>query len=746
MRRIRGDSWRRAVVAMTLGALGWAAVPAVLADDPVVEIRRALAAGRHDETEKRLDEVGGNSDELAGHYAAYHATRGTVGAEITRLVGVNSTPEVRRKLAWLYRVSGNLAKAHACEDQTPDASFQRILENRDWPALFAHSSIGPDTTGRALVAELIGDEATRTRVVTGLVAQAKGLDGMAKAWGGLASAIDGLLCLGETARAIELLEGTDDPELVDLRSSLLVGRGRDEEALACWPAAGGSTAAHLGRLELLRRLGDAERTRQEVAALLLLARAGRVEAGEASSVGRQLLALGDRASAYALLIAMRGTAGSALEGWAHLYEAGARALQESLGVLGDGTVEDRLHFESWVQLVTGHDRGDLMLDQLRRSVAAPGRPDAIVCVALTSLCERHGRGREALEAVLPVMPAPPQPGEDAPDSSTMMRLEHAWSSLARLAESCGDWARAERSHAAALGFGPDNGESRLGQARALEQLGRAADALALVEVERLCALGDPGRRISVARYLEDCGRPELGRDERMLAARLDPRRGALAVMGLVRMEPEGRAASDAPTLALALSLYELDHFAFEVRRQRMSQGGRMRGFGLLSVLRLDQIAAMRGLRAQLAAVRGRPDEAIRHARAALDVTPQHDETLKWLARSGLDARAVAALVNPHFEVLAALCVRHPASMDAHNRLAWYGAMARHRLDESLTAARRAVELGPHAAGSYDTLVEVLFQRGELDAATRANETGRAHAPNYAAGYYERHRTRLARSR
>ena len=57
-----------------------------------------------------------------------------------------------------------------------------------------------------------------------------------------------------------------------------------------------------------------------------------------------------------------------------------------------------------------------------------------------------------------------------------------------------------------------------------------------------------------------------------------------------------------------------------------------------------------------------------------------------------------------------------ASASTLNSLAWFCATADMYLEESLTAARRAVELEPENSGILDTLSEVLYRSGRVDEA------------------------------
>jgi tetratricopeptide (TPR) repeat protein len=62
------------------------------------------------------------------------------------------------------------------------------------------------------------------------------------------------------------------------------------------------------------------------------------------------------------------------------------------------------------------------------------------------------------------------------------------------------------------------------------------------------------------------------------------------------------------------------------------------------------------------------------------------------------------------------CRQFPNSAMRHNQLAWLCAECKRQLEEGLDHAKRAVELEPTRTAYIDTLAEVYFQRGEIDAA------------------------------
>jgi tetratricopeptide (TPR) repeat protein len=130
-------------------------------------------------------------------------------------------------------------------------------------------------------------------------------------------------------------------------------------------------------------------------------------------------------------------------------------------------------------------------------------------------------------------------------------------------------------------------------------------------------------------------------------------------------------------------------------------------------------ARARAFHARAALAAGLIDEALAHIKAGLDVMPGDVDlamlTVPELERIGRRADA-AAIYSRTCEPYLTLAKEYPRSGLAHNGAAWMAAVCRRDLDAGLVHARKAVELEPMNTGYWDTLAEVLFQRGQTDQA------------------------------
>jgi len=82
------------------------------------------------------------------------------------------------------------------------------------------------------------------------------------------------------------------------------------------------------------------------------------------------------------------------------------------------------------------------------------------------------------------------------------------------------------------------------------------------------------------------------------------------------------------------------------------------------------------------------------------------------------SEAADELFDESFAFIEAICQRFPKSALHHNNLAWMSARCNRRLDDALYHVRRALELVPDSSSYLDTLGEVHFRRGEVQAAIR----------------------------
>jgi tetratricopeptide (TPR) repeat protein len=158
-------------------------------------------------------------------------------------------------------------------------------------------------------------------------------------------------------------------------------------------------------------------------------------------------------------------------------------------------------------------------------------------------------------------------------------------------------------------------------------------------------------------------------------------------------------------------------------------------------VRLPGYAHHNDARAHVAA--GRLDQAVAEGRRAWHYLPEQTELVIDLVRALEKAGRTAdadRLFDERLALMQRLCVQTPRSAGRHNGMAWVAARCGRRLDLALRHAKAAVELAPTAAGYFDTLAEVRFQRGEREEALKANEQAIRLAPKDA--YFAAQRKRI----
>ncbi len=125
------------------------------------------------------------------------------------------------------------------------------------------------------------------------------------------------------------------------------------------------------------------------------------------------------------------------------------------------------------------------------------------------------------------------------------------------------------------------------------------------------------------------------------------------------------------------------------------------------------------LRALAAAEEHDSVAVVKHLQDSLQLYPMNitlaEETLGALRKQGLDEEANAAL-GQIFEVGLKHLERFPEDAQVSNNLAWVAALAGERLDQAFELSQRACFLEPDSVSYRDTLAEVLYRRGEVEAA------------------------------
>jgi tetratricopeptide (TPR) repeat protein len=145
------------------------------------------------------------------------------------------------------------------------------------------------------------------------------------------------------------------------------------------------------------------------------------------------------------------------------------------------------------------------------------------------------------------------------------------------------------------------------------------------------------------------------------------------------------------------------------------------------------LAAEHRYRARGLAAAGKLDDMNKEIEAALAIDPNLDlgiDVVNELAKSGHKKEAGALFVRI-YGAQDGLCKDFPKSGMTRNNTAWLAARCRRNLDAALEHARQATELNPDIPGHFDTLAEVLFQRGEKDKAIEAMKKAVAMEPTNA---------------
>jgi tetratricopeptide (TPR) repeat protein len=237
--------------------------------------------------------------------------------------------------------------------------------------------------------------------------------------------------------------------------------------------------------------------------------------------------------------------------------------------------------------------------------------------------------------------------------------------------------------------------------------------------------GQPGgpevRKLALTLPLGDEDARSKLADELMTRRALGPELVAAArgqrrlVVGLSNLESsigrntQGRISDDAGMDRLRAG-DETRKFLFRLQR---TGAYFFKNSGYLTVL--DRLASQR---ARELLAKGDAAGAVRESDKALAILPgiYPAETLvPELAKAGHKAEAdqvyaAAAAVSDK------LCKDFPQSAAFRNERAWLAARCRRDLEMATELARKAVDLDPEHVNYRDTLAEVLFQRGDKDAA------------------------------
>lgn len=228
------------------------------------------------------------------------------------------------------------------------------------------------------------------------------------------------------------------------------------------------------------------------------------------------------------------------------------------------------------------------------------------------------------------------------------------------------------------------------------RLGRKAEGEADMRRAQWLCLGNPERRESFARSLEERGFKAEAAENRDIIRRTAPPTSWESTSALI--DNDGRPAEQ----ALWGQIHRLQFLRTYWTKSTTPE-----------FLDMAQWDFKEQVRAHLEA--GRPEEAFAGARACVDLLPLGSDRLCELYPLFLEKKRpdlAEKLFAGWFGFLQDVCREHPKTGLFRNIAAWAAARCRTRLDDALALATRAVELEPQTAAYLDTLAEVCFQRGE----------------------------------
>jgi tetratricopeptide (TPR) repeat protein len=272
------------------------------------------------------------------------------------------------------------------------------------------------------------------------------------------------------------------------------------------------------------------------------------------------------------------------------------------------------------------------------------------------------------------------------------------------------WADAAAAYAGALKHDPTACLAMYLRGVALVRAGKAKEGRPLIESARLLPLGDEDMRYNLAEDLDKRGLRDEGVDEQFVLFRTAPFHSILihnVCFDLAaREERKGRHLEAARYFQRAV-----DSGAFRGGTAYIDDGAFVRVPGWAHQSRANGLIAA-----------GKLDDALKEARFLWEFLPEEGDTAIALIRA-LDKAARGKDANRVFEEvygrLRRACIESPRSGGCHNRIGWLSVRCGRRLDEALRHAVAATQATPRAAGVFDTLAEVRFQRGDKEGAVAA---------------------------
>ncbi|MBX7105769.1 MAG: hypothetical protein K1X57_16925 [Gemmataceae bacterium] len=317
---------------------------------------------------------------------------------------------------------------------------------------------------------------------------------------------------------------------------------------------------------------------------------------------------------------------------------------------------------------------------------------------------QHIKGRNALAAAWVAAGQPESARKVFREVAQKHPSVSSWLKLGDFERSQRRYAEAADAYGQAAMLSPARPLPRYLQARCLREAGRADEAREVGDLAFRLSAGNFEDRATLATDLRQRDLVTEARREEQFILRAIGERASYCVMPLNRTAGDAAAAGD---------------FARAADLAHRARGDVLR-FGLQYTDHDGYLGASRRvnlLRARAALAAGDATQAVAFADVCLEMLPR-DVSVPMFLSAGLtktgrgdDAERLYRRVTG---VLESALGEYPNSAMLHNDLAWCAAVCRRDLDAALRHSRRAIELSPGTSGYYDTLAELLHQKGDRD--------------------------------
>jgi tetratricopeptide (TPR) repeat protein len=262
-----------------------------------------------------------------------------------------------------------------------------------------------------------------------------------------------------------------------------------------------------------------------------------------------------------------------------------------------------------------------------------------------------------------------------------------------------EWAAAANAYGRAVELDPGQPVPVLLQGWALTQAGDTDAGKAQIELAHLLPLGDMQLRLEVFSAAHDRGlTAEADRERKLMFSLGEP--GTTPMIELLRISADDAEKAKGYALAERYMQQELVSAAY-------APGGIANQLAFLELPgHIHRLSAMASLAAH------QPDVAMPEATVYYKDLPDDVDGLIALVRLADDTGATkqaGTIFKLGYDSYVSLTRDYPQSGGLHNQLAWAESRCRRNLDNSLSEAKRAVELDPQSTASLDTLAEAYYQ-------------------------------------